>query len=229
MCEGAAPVPDFPGDRKCLHVETIGEGLGGALLMNEEKRNESATCGEPEAPRCRMGSKTDKPCWREAVVVPFDGGDEPYLCPEHAKVVAENDNLSDWWENLRAIDQWIRESVIKTGNSDLERIAFNARDEARREYGRIAIRARAARMVADRGPLKPGEVPLFYEQEEEIARLYMREEAFNNARSVLEDLSEDTLFIRDKWATIDALASAADEAAQEAHRYQEELGLRPTE
>jgi hypothetical protein len=52
----------------------------------------------------------------------------------------------------------------------------------------------------------------------------MREEALNSARAVLEDANEDDVKLRDKWATVDALALAATEAHEEVMRLREELG-----
>jgi hypothetical protein len=193
-------------------------------MLSEEKKN---TALEGSAPRCHAGSKTDRPCWREAAFPRFLDEDELTLCAEHHRVVDENDDLERAYRRLQAIDQWVKGPVAEAGDEDLERIAFNARDEARREYGRIAVRAHAASMVAERGPLEAGGVALSYGQEEEIARCMMREEAFNAARSVLEDVDEDAVRLRDKWATIDALALAADDAAEEVHGYLEELGVRP--
>jgi hypothetical protein len=194
-------------------------------MLSEEKEK---TTLEGSAPRCRMGDKTDKPCWREAVETQFlDDDGPPTLCAEHARVVEINDEMECWYRSLLTITEWVEGPVAEARDADLERIASNARDEARREYGRLAVRARAAGMVADPGPPEPGEVTLSLEQEEEIVRRMMRADALNDARRVLEDLSEDVLKLRDKWATIDALALAADDANEEVSRYKEDLGIRP--
>ncbi len=175
--------------------------------------------------RCRMGRKTDSPCWREAVAPRFADEDEPILCPEHARVVELNDEMEDWYRNLLTITEWVEGPVRDTGDEDLQRLAYNARDEARREYGRLAVRAHAARLVADQGPPEPGEITLTLNQAEELARRIMRADALNDARTTLEDLDEDVLRLRDKWATIDALALAATDANEDVGRYKEEIGL----
>ncbi|MBA3475009.1 MAG: hypothetical protein H0T57_17605 [Rubrobacter sp.] len=194
-------------------------------MTNEEKKSTNAEFGG-SAPRCRMGRKTDRPCWRAAVEPRFADEEEPTLCAEHARLVGLSDEMEDWYRTLFTITEWIEGPVRKARDEDLERLAFNARDEARREYGSLAVRAYAANLVAEQGPPEPGEVPLFFEQEEELARLIMRADALNDARRVLEDLDEDSLKLRDKWATIDALATSAADASEEVSRYRKEIGLR---
>lgn len=134
-----------------------------------------------------MGSKTDKPCWREAAFPRYADEEELRLCAEHSRLVDLNDDLEDQYMNLHAIDAWIKGPVPEARSDGLTRLAYNMRDEARQEYGTLGVRAYAARMVADRRPLEPGEVPAFYDQEEELARRIMRADVLNDARWVLED------------------------------------------
>jgi hypothetical protein len=42
--------------------------------------------------------------------------------------------------------------VSEAGNDELERLEFNMRDEARREYTRIVVEVRSARILADAVP-----------------------------------------------------------------------------
>lgn len=235
LVDGAGLIPEDLMAR--MAGETSGnvgnlEGLRDALKLNKDEEIELALAyaleledeGQASAPKCRMGSKTDNPCWRDAVLPRFIDEDEPRLCHEHAAVVEANDGMQDWYMNLQAIDEWIKGPVAETKDADLERLAYNMRDESRREYGALAVRAHAAGMVADRGPIEPGEASLSLEQEEELARFLGREEALNNVRSVLEDADEDDFKLRDKWAAVDVLALAAEETHEEATRFREGLG-----
>ena len=72
---------------------------------------------------------------------------------------------------------------------------------------------------------EPGETPAFYEQEEELAAALALEAALTNARTFLEDANEDDSRLADKWATIDALAHAANDAHEEVVRLRGELGV----
>jgi hypothetical protein len=177
-----AAVPrDIPGDRNSSREEK-------RMLTNEEKKNTNAEFGS-SAPRCHWGSKTDRPCWREAVETRFlDDDGPPNLCAEHARMVGLNDEMEQWYMDLCAIEEWIKGPVREARGEDLERIAFNARDEARREYGSLAVRAYAAQMVADPGPPESGEVTLSLEQEEEIARRIMRADANEEVSRYKEEL-----------------------------------------
>jgi hypothetical protein len=84
-------------------------------------------------------------------------------------------------------------------------------------------------MVAQQGPPEEGEPSLTLEQAEELARLIVRADSFGNARTALEDAPEETLGLRDRWVIVDALASAAQEASNDAARYREALGFPPLE
>lgn len=235
LADGAGLVPeDLMARMAGETMEHVGsmEWLVGALKLDEREMGDLALAytlesesSEEQGTRSRMGSTTDNPCWREAVSPRFADEDEPCLCAEHARVVEANDDMEGRYRNLVKIDAWIKGPVAKQGDEDLTRLAYNVRDKARREYGALVVRERAARMVADRLQRSPVGTSLSLEQEEELARLMVREEALNNARTIFEDADEEDLELRDKWATIDALALAADDAHEEFMRLCEELGF----
>ena len=235
LADGSGLVPEDLMARMANETrEHVGDlsGLRDALKLNDGEAKSLALAyaleieeREEEAPRCRMASRVNKPCWRDAAFPWSAGETEPTLCAEHARLVELNDDLAGWYRNLETIDAWIKGPVAEVGDDDLTTLAYNVRDEARREYATLAIRVRAAEMVADRGPLEPGEVPAFLEQEEELAAALAREAALTNARTILEDADEDDARITDRWATVDALADAADAAHAEVGRLRGELGV----
>jgi hypothetical protein len=67
--------------------------------------------------------------------------------------------------------------------------------------------------------------PLAWEEEEELARRIVLADALNDARMVLEDLPGELLKLRDRWATVDALATAAETANEKVDRYKRSAGL----
>lgn len=188
--------------------------------MNEENTNAKAKAPEPG--RCRAGSKTASPCWREAATTYRDYP----CCQEHARLYEIGEEEDGWYHALDALEEFVRGPVSEDPYGELERLALNMRDEARREYADARARAEAARMVAEHGPPEPGEPALTLEQAQELTRLIVRADSFVNARTVLEDAPEDVLGLFDRWVIVNALAGAADEANEEASRYREKLGLK---
>jgi hypothetical protein len=63
------------------------------------------------------------------------------------------------------------------------------------------------------------------EQAEEMARHMNRSDSLNAALSLIEDVDEEVLGGRDRWAMAAAIAAAHDAASEEAIRYRTELGL----
>jgi hypothetical protein len=109
--------------------------------------------------------------------------------------------------------------VSEAKDDDLQRLAFNMRDEARRDYARLTIEAHAAGLVADGHSKGTPETNL------ELARHIARAAALNDARSVFEDFPEELLKVRDRWLVVDALETAAGEASEEVSRYKRSAGL----
>jgi hypothetical protein len=175
---------------------------------------------------CNAGSSTENPCWRPATERMYPEDKEPNLCAEHALLCRLSEEKDDWWHALGKAEGWAREAESYAASGHLERLAVNMRAEVRLEYAAAAAKAYAARLVADQGPPEEGEPALTLEQSEVLARLNIRADAFANARTIIEDLSEDAELPDDKWVTIDALASAVDVADEEASLYKRALGLK---
>jgi hypothetical protein len=146
------------------------------------------------------------------------------MCPEHLMELEAGEDADYWIHALDKIEEWIRGPVTDEPAGDLQSLAYNARDEARREYARFAVEAEAAKLVADGHPRdEQAEANL------EITRRIMHADALANARAIFEDLPEgllETVLKRvDKWLIIDALDTATTEASEEAERYKREARL----
>ena len=106
------------------------EGLRDAMELDEREAKELALAFALEVedaathtPRCRMGSETDKPCWREAMFPCYADEEELRLCAEHSRLVDLNEDLEDQYMNLHAIDAWIKGPVAEARSEGLIRRA----------------------------------------------------------------------------------------------------------
>ncbi len=170
---------------------------------------------------CQAGSKTDHPCWRETTTT-YNG--TPY-CGEHVRLFEIGEEEDGWTYALRSVEEWFSGPVEEDQWGQFERLAWRVREEVRREYAQVSARAYAAKMLADQGPSESGEPTLTPEQGEELARLMIRADSFNDARTTLEDAPADVVKMRNKWVVIDALVVAHEEANKKFADYKEELGL----
>lgn len=129
---------------------------------------------------------------------------------------------------LDALEEWLKSRTFEDDPAgDLERHALYMRDKVVEEYALASESARAAHLAAQEGPPEPGGPSPASEEWEHLARLIMRSDAFNNARTILEGIPQERFGAHhDKWATIAALIAAHDEAAGECERYKRGLGLR---
>jgi hypothetical protein len=58
-----------------------------------------------------------------------------------------------------------------------------------------------------------------------MAQLIIRSDSLNAALSLIEDIAEEVLEGRNRWALVGAVAAAHDAAVEEARCYRVELGL----
>ena len=176
-----------------------------------------------ELPRCRMGSKSEKPCWRPAVEKLYPDESEPTLCHEHAGEMRLVREAEEWQSVLYDIEEWKRGPVAEARSGYLERLVWKMLEEAREGFAKASAAAYTAKLVADLGPPEEGEPRLTPEQSELLTQLIIRADSFVNARAALEDLPDEA--VSDRWVTIHALVTAADEANEEVNRYKAELGI----
>jgi hypothetical protein len=209
-------------------VVTIGGGEEEKDLLTEEKATSERLTHEEREPRlCRVGSSTDNPCWRPATERRWTTDEEPTLCPEHLMELEAGEDAAYWIRVLDKVDEWIRGVVADEPAGDLQRLAYNMRDEARRKYARASREHLAAKLVAD-APRGEGQ-SVSPEANEELSARIMHADALANARTIFEDLPEGLLETVlkgvDKWLIIDALDTATTEASEEAERYKREARL----
>ncbi|MCA1717287.1 MAG: hypothetical protein LC781_10795 [Actinobacteria bacterium] len=178
--------------------------------------------------RCRAGSRTGNPCPREATTWMHPENRDYPMCGEHARAYelalesmgrsVTEDVTGDW---LRIARAW--------GFEDLERLAFNARESAKEEFLKAEARAELAREVAD-APCKSRKdriANLTPEQDAESRRLISRADALVNARTALEDHATGKMDEEALRRTLGVLVEEGERATEEAHRYHEEIGIRP--
>ena len=176
-----------------------------------------------EAPRCRAGSKTDNPCWRPATEKRFESDPELTACSEHAKFYELVDEADELQRDLWRVQEWL--SGLGEEHARLENSLYWMRDQLRGEYAEVSTRARAAGLVARQGPPEEGEPRLTYEESEKLARLILRSDSFNSARTLVEDVSEADLGSFDRALMVAALVEAAVAAQEDVRRYKEGLGI----
>ena len=181
--------------------------------------------GGSKHPLCHFERKTERPCWRPATEMMFRE-EGPSLCPEHKRAIEATHKMDGLRYALGALEEWTRSQAFDCDPSgDLERHVFFMRDHITEEYAFAAERAEAADHAASEGPPEPGKPNLTSKQWERLARLIMRSDAFNNARTILESIPEEHFGHHDKWATIAALIAAGKEACEEGARYRREVGI----
>lgn len=111
----------------------------------------------------------------------------------------------------------------------LEDLAITAHDHAKEEALKAEARAGLAREIADapRESRRERIVDLTREQNEKITRLIRRSDAFTNARTALEDHAAGEMDEKVLRRTLGILVEEGEKATEEAHRYSEELGIKP--
>ncbi len=173
-----------------------------------------------EKPRCRMGSKSDNPCPREATERFRAEGPEPNMCAPHARACELGHEEDGWHYALDKLEEWVRAASEDDPFGALEQVMTKARDEARERYAAAHARCRAADLAAnDRdGRTTP-------EQRERMAVLMVRCDSFADARTMLEDTPEVTFGLVDKWLIVDTLAKAANAAQEEHEHYKRGIGF----
>lgn len=179
--------------------------------------------GEGERPLCHFGSKSDRPCWREATERVWEEDAEPTVCAEHARyhrLGLEEDALHT---ALYSLGEWIAGPVKSAHLEELTRFAYEMRDEAEREFWRASVATRAARLVAEQGP---GEPELSGAQAEGLAVALLRSDALNHARAILEDLPEEAFGHRSRWPIVAALNVLSEPTNEEVERRRRGLGFK---
>jgi hypothetical protein len=189
------------------------------MLMTETK----PPADSEDTPRCRVGSKAENPCWRQAVEKVHPDEAEPTLCYEHSRAMRLGQEAEERQSVLYDIEEWKRGRVAEARSGYLERLVWRMLEEAREEFAKASAAAYAAKLVADLGPPEEGQPRLMPEQAEKLTQLIIRADSFVNARAALEDLPEEA--VSDRWVTIHALVVAAHEANEEVNRHKAELGL----
>ena len=174
-------------------------------------------------PRCHVGSKAENPCWRPAVEELHPDEAEPTLCHEHARAISLGQEAEEWQSALYDIEEWKRGPVAEARSGYLECLVWKMLEEAREGFAKASAAAYAAKLLADQGPPEEGEPRLMPEQAEKLTQLIIKADSFVNARAALEDLPDEA--VSDRWVTIHALVTAADEANEEARHVKEEFGL----
>lgn len=188
--------------------------------MTEMKTEEHA---KEERNLCRVGSRTERPCWREVTHKRWEDEAEPTVCAEHADLSKLIDDRDALLMDIDALEEWMKK--VETHSGEMERLRFKMLDALRAECAWLAIEVLAAKLVADQAPPESGEPQISGEQGLELARRLVRSDAFNNARAVLEDLSEDEAPV-DRWAMVGVVAAAAETAHEEFNSYKREIGFR---
>ncbi len=178
-----------------------------------------------ERPRCLEGSKTDRPCWREAVERRYASDKEPTVCAEHLreyKLILKRDELL---KALQTMGEWITSwDDARDGGTPLQEFAFAMRGKALEELWSAAVEAEAAALIAMQGP---EETPLTVEQAERLEALRLRSDALTDAHVLLEDLREvpeGAFGTRSRWEMAAAVKAASNEASVEHTPYALELG-----
>jgi hypothetical protein len=185
----------------------------------------------PAALRCRAQSRSPKlpPCPRDATTWMFPGERDYPLCDEHARV-HELSGESAYRETAYYVTlDWLRLARV-WGHEDLEQLATDAHEDAKQEFLKVEAKAGLAREIADAPRKKCREdriAELTPEQDAELRQLMRRSDEFNNAYTALEDHATGKVDETSLRRTLAVLVEESERAAEEAHRYSEELGLRP--
>jgi hypothetical protein len=171
---------------------------------------------------CRAGSKSPNPCWRPATTNAYEDETEIWHCAEHAEMIRRIYERDELFSTLYSMQEWIAGPVKKSEDDDLQRYAYTMRDKAEEELWPVMVAQRAARLIASQAQ---GEKPLSREQAERLAVLLLRSDALNNARTILEDLPEETFVATVRWEITAALKLMSEETAAEVRRYKRGIGL----
>ena len=149
-----------------------------------------------EAPRCRWGSASDNPCWREAVTKHSDDDRDgpPRLCEEHRHASESGRKAEDLQSDLDAVQEFLNKLLDRAedeldGGYRLRDILYRQREELEREYLEAHVKAEAAWRVADRGP---DEEPLDLADMERVMAQFIRSDALSTALMLLEDLPDES-------------------------------------
>ena len=194
--------------------EVIGEHLAGELPADRL----------PKPMPCAAGAATDDPCPRPATVW-IDRETKWASCDEHARVHDLFDEANEANLAVEIATNW-RDIARAWKLEDLERKTERVLQELKEESLRAGARADLAREMAD-APRKGDENPtLTREQDEQLRHLIRRSDALFNAYTTIEDIPEGRIEADARRPILAVLVEESDRATKEAHRYQEELGLK---
>ena len=163
--------------------------------------------------RCRVGSCTDHPCWREAFVPRFEGwASGPWVCREHTLAAELADEANGYRDALEKLQAWIVEARIGPEvQTPLMDATYSQREELEAQYLEAKVKAEAAALVASRGE---DEEHITLEEAENAARRMTLSDTLGNARTALEDAPADSLPPNlDRFLTCAALEAVRHERA----------------
>ncbi len=137
---------------------------------------------------------------------------------------------NEWSVAEEITGDWLR--VARARKSyELERLALHAHEGAKEGFLKANAKAELASEIADapRKGRKDKIAELTPEQDAESHRLISRADALVNARTALEDFAIGKVPEKNLRRTLAVLVEEGEKATEEAHRYHEEIGIRPAE
>jgi hypothetical protein len=179
---------------------------------------------EQERPRCDFGSKSKHPCWREATQRMFAEHPEPQVCEEHFRAIELGRKVDSYLDALYKLREWIASEVDGEYENRLTNHAYTMRDNLEREYWQVAIKDRAAEIIANAGPGEAEHISL--EAAEEFAEVSLRDDALSNARGILEDAPETLFGTNNRWEIVAGLVAALKPVHEEHEKIKQRIGLK---
>jgi hypothetical protein len=191
-----------------------------------EQANTTNEAAEHEETRCRWGSKSDNPCWRDVATEDVPGeADVPLRLREEHRIATEcGREAEELGMNLDALHEFLGEWMDKVeeaqeGGWRIREILYRQRDDMQRKYLEVLVKSEAACRVASRGP---DEEPLNLGEVERVMAQMIRTDALSNALGILEELPEESYGrTADRWAiaaVIGSIERRPDEEAEAARR-----------
>lgn len=178
---------------------------------------------------CFKSVGTDNPCPRPASVWMY--GDRKWpACEEHRRAIEIQEVLMELDLAVEIAGDWLR--IARSWSNDvLERETDRMLIGLRRQAERGRHRAELAVEIAEapRRLRRSREPELPPEQEEHLEGLIRRADGLVAAYTAIEDAPEGTIAEKARRRSLAVLAEEMERAHQDAHRYQEEIGLRERE
>ncbi len=178
--------------------------------------------------RCQTGAATDSQCARDATTWMHPEDQDHPLCDEHAHADKLWREAGEWSIAEEVTGDWLR--VARAWRfEELERLALYVHEDAKAGFLKAEARADAVQEMADAPRERRMEkiAALTPEQDAESRRLMRRADELNNAYTALQDNAVGKIPEENLRRTLATLADERDRANEEAHRYMEEIGIRP--